>query len=236
MKHLSFLIFLITALTGNPSEASPLDSTFTIKDSKITLYTNIYIYGEAATNQVAADIENTILSVWEKRSDGTPWTFLDPKTNRTYTVHFRVKVRVYEGKEKIKPEGIYETLNPLNRSNYIQMTNKEFRSQVQGGDEGTWQLDSDHTYAHEFGHLLGLIDRYKDKNINGEVYSIPDLGWEKNLMGNSSAGVVEQRNIDTIATLALVQYKKFLSLNRLLKLKSESDAFHGWINIDTAAY
>jgi RHS repeat-associated protein len=50
--------------------------------------------------------------------------------------------------------------------------------------------------AHEAGHLMGLRDRYTDKNNDG--YWEPgeqDPGWENNLMANPEQGHVEQQDI-----------------------------------------
>jgi hypothetical protein len=41
--------------------------------------------------------------------------------------------------------------------------------------------DNVRVYAHEIGHSMGLEDRYKD---NSSGYSVPDPGWEMNIMGN----------------------------------------------------
>jgi hypothetical protein len=40
--------------------------------------------------------------------------------------------------------------------------------------------DYDWMVAHEYGHLLGLHDRYQDRIVNGQTVSIPNPGWEGN--------------------------------------------------------
>ena len=52
----------------------------------------------------------------------------------------------------------------------------------------SWGVDA---APHEFGHLAGLKDRYR--NVNGVSVSNP--GWEGNIMADGDAGV-EQRNIN----------------------------------------
>ena len=44
------------------------------------------------------------------------------------------------------------------------------------------------------GHVMGLGDRYKD---NAKGISVPNKGWENNIMG-AYDGVVEQKNIDEL--------------------------------------
>ena len=57
--------------------------------------------------------------------------------------------------------------------------------------------DKKNSAAHEFGHILGLIDRYSDYHDEKDVISVPHSGWEGNIMSNSKRSV-EQRNIDAI--------------------------------------
>lgn len=62
--------------------------------------------------------------------------------------------------------------NPFNRDNYIELPEnvRDNRSFVKNGDEGQWRgygrsgqsLQQDNPAVHEFGHLMGLGDRYKD--------------------------------------------------------------------------
>lgn len=47
--------------------------------------------------------------------------------------------------------------------------------------------------GHEWGHLVGLNDRYSDVGD----FSVADKGWEGNIMGETE-GVVQQRNINGV--------------------------------------
>lgn len=55
--------------------------------------------------------------------------------------------------------------------------------------------------AHEYGHLIGLKDRYRDRVEGGCTVSVPEPGWEGNIMAQRG-GRVEQRNIDEFCRLA----------------------------------
>lgn len=61
-------------------------------------------------------------------------------------------------------------------------------------NNGVWSA-TDFSISHELGHFMSLMDEYKD--IPGEVGSVPNVGWEKNIMANPF-GSVEQRNINQI--------------------------------------
>jgi len=50
-------------------------------------------------------------------------------------------------------------------------------------------------------HLLGLRDRYRGRIVNGQTVSIPDPGWEDNIMAARNKPV-QQRNIDEFCQLA----------------------------------
>lgn len=160
-------------------------------------------------------MQSDIMTKWGAQSNGSGWTYTDAGTGTTYDVKFDVTVQLYEGKEKNDPFIIPESWNPNNRENFVEVgaTLKDVdRSYVQGGDEGQWRgtgrggkpLAADDPAPHEFGHLLGLDDRYTDKKG-------PNKGWEKNIMGDSQSGNVEQRNIDGIVGDAVKGYNKFSS-------------------------
>jgi hypothetical protein len=78
---------------------------------------------------------------------------------------------------------------------------------VTGVDEGEWRsqggdgktLAQDDSAPHEFGHLLGLDDKYTDDKGS-------DSGWENNIMGSQN-GKVEQRNIDGVQQDAMKAYE-----------------------------
>ncbi len=189
---------------GNPiiyMDPDGRDGVITIKGGQINVSSNIYLYGAGATKAVAAQYQSDINSKWggshsAKSSDG--------KTS--FNVKVNVQVGLYEGKEKNDPFIISESWNPSNRDNFIEVGAADKRSYVSGGDEGEWRsqgrgttLAKDDPAPHEVGHLLGLDDRYTDKNGI-------DKGWEKNIMGDSQNGKVDQRNIDGILQDAMKAY------------------------------
>jgi RHS repeat-associated protein len=187
---------------GNPVafiDPDGKDAIVTIKGNVITISTTIYIYGDGATAAVASQYKSDIDAKWSKQSSGANWTYTDSETGVTYDVVFDTKVDLYEGKSKSSPFIIPESWDPYNTDNFIEVSASTDRSKVTLGDEGEWRsqgrggatLAADDPAPHEFGHLLGLDDRYTDKKG-------PDPGWLGNIMANSITGTVEQKNINGI--------------------------------------
>ncbi len=182
--------------------------------TEITVRTNIVIYGTKASDAVAAKIKTTIESAWNKG-----FQF------HGKTVKFQVTVKYHPGitdaaaqRHAMKRGGpdlvrIDETgRSNVNWRSFWSADGKKITSQ---SAKGSWftKFDAADTgdeiarvAAHEYGHELGLFDQYKDiKNAAGKVTeSKPNKGWENNIMGDSTSGQVEQRNIN----MAL-QGKKF---------------------------
>jgi len=88
------------------------------------------------------------------------------------------------------------------KRNKIEFKDKEGRAYVFHGSsmklfKENSKKDLSWTIGHEVGHLMNLDDHYKDKRINGEKVSVPNAGWENNIMSQSQ-GSVEKKNIDEI--------------------------------------
>jgi RHS repeat-associated protein len=194
---------------GNPiyfNDPTGKDAEVTIVGNTITIRAVINIYGSGATAAVASQMQSDIMGAWSTNG-GKAWTYTDPGTGSVYNVKFDVTVQLYKGQEGIDPFVIPESWNPSNTENFIEVGDDVGRSYVMGGDEGSWRskgrgdlsLAEDDSAPHEFGHLLGLADRYNKKG--------PKAGWEGNIMAEPAmAGAVEQRNIDAIVAPILKEF------------------------------
>lgn len=63
--------------------------------------------------------------------------------------------------------------------------------------------------AHEFGHLMGLKDRYEERekpDKKGETAFYPMEGWENNIMVKSE-GRADKRNLTAIVNKAVEKYE-----------------------------
>ena len=176
--------------------------TVNLNSKTITVSTVIYVYGSGATKAVAEQMQRDIMKSWDVGS-----TYKD-KNGQVYNVKFDVSVKIYNPNDPNDAPGLFSGKNnPYNTDNYIQLNNDDKRSFVMNGDEGEWRtkgrnnktLAKDDPAAHEFGHLLGLKDRYLE---GGGI----EKGWKGNIMAEPAMkGIVEQKNIDAIMENVLTE-------------------------------
>jgi RHS repeat-associated protein len=190
------------------------DAYVTIQGSTITISTTIFIYGSGATQSTANMMQSHILAAWGCNSNGDPWTYTDPKTKQTYNVVFDVSVKLYNPNNASDRPGLFSgRYNPLNRDNYIEVDkNYKNNSYVKSGDEGLWRgggwlgfsFEESDPAPHEFGHLIGFMDR-SDKVFGVEV------GWEGNIMAEPAMqGSVWQANINMLVTPIIKEYNQYI--------------------------
>ncbi len=176
---------------GNPVniiDRDGKDATIIIKDGKIIVQANIILYSKdgKVDSKTVSNFQKQIVSAWSKDKNGNARTYT--KDGKTYQVSFDVKITA--GSSNLANEN---NRNYDGKNNYIQVVNgndNTVRSKVEGTNSGVWASGTNEAY-HEFGHLLGLQDRYTD-TANG---SKPNSGYEGNVMG-SYGGKVEQKNIN----------------------------------------
>ncbi|SHM97339.1 RHS repeat domain-containing protein, partial [Flavobacterium chilense] len=180
------------------------DGIIVIKGGQITISSKVYLYGSGATKSEVAQMQKDINSKW-----GGTFSSKSLDGKQSFKVNVKVKVALYEGKEKNDPMIIPESWDPNNIDNFIEVNNDVERSYVTNGDEGEWKstvkngsLFPQDDAPHEVGHLLGLKDRYTDgKGAHP--------GWKGNIMARGSKGKVEQKNIDGILQDAMKAYENW---------------------------
>lgn len=103
-------------------------------------------------------------------------------------------------------------------NNYMEVSNKT--SEIKNWYKGRIRIPrgaADTPMAHEFGHMIGLRDRYN--KLNGRTY--PEEGWEGNIMAEEVGfGVVEPRNLEEVLFLPV---KTFLSGEKEYKIKYKKE-------------
>jgi hypothetical protein len=88
-----------------------------------------------------------------------------------------------------------------NETNKIKIMNDaKYRSYVLGSNRGKWNNSGNQDMVrHEAGHLMGQPDRYTDQEQpDGKIISVPNHGYERNIMGNMAAPPSEQDIQDII--------------------------------------
>lgn len=158
-------------------------------DKTITIKADIYIYGKDANADVAKSMKNNILSTWNK-----DWKYTDVETNIEYSVRFDVDVKITK----------HPILRSMGKDNNIINIDNEERSYVEKnrGYVGTWRGNEPDPAPHEFGHLIGLTDRYTDEGGANK-------DWNGNVMAESAMqGKVEQKNINSIVSPYLDKYNE----------------------------
>ena len=188
-----------------------MEATVTVQNYVITIEVQIYIYGPDASASTASQMQRDIIKAWSNDpATGKPWQVRDVASGDTYDVVFDVQVELYNKNNPLEQPGISSgKYDPSNRDNFVEINNLVGRSYVDrvGGDQGVWRgkgrnglpLAADDPAPHEFGHLVGLGDRYSDNTG-------PHPGWQRNIMAES-AGIVEPKNINEISQPIIHKYK-----------------------------
>jgi hypothetical protein len=185
-----------------------MDAIGIVQGNQIIIKSTIYIVGDGATKEKAAEMQKQIMGYW-----GKDFTYKD-ESGKEYKVKFDIQVRT------INPGGN----NPIDAStNFVRLVDEskgEFTSEVSGkgvtaGWYGRWGNDeSAQIYAHETGHFLGFEDLYYTTNKKGVKIVENYKGVDENeLMGKAAADgypvkpKVTQKDIDKIAKYVLSNQK-----------------------------
>jgi hypothetical protein len=155
------------------------------------LYSKQRGVGKDVLDKAAKDYKQNIMDNWSKDANGNAWT--TEHNGETYTINFDVNVSVNTQAANEKNRD-YNGMN-----NYVEIVdNSNYQSRVINSHDGIWAstTSSDNAGAHEFGHMLGLKDRYNTDKSSID-YGKPNNGWNSNIMA-TNRGRVEQRNIDGI--------------------------------------
>ena len=155
------------------------------KNHTVTVTANIIIIpGKGVGTNVAQYMQSSIVNAWDKG-----WTYTT-EDGTQYAVKFNVNVRI---------KGLHETIDYNGINNYIEVVDEKIISNTLNAKGGKWAKDTPlkNSAAHEFGHILGLDDKYNRDSNDHE----PLPGWETNIMAgsrneNGKPRQVEQRNID----------------------------------------
>jgi hypothetical protein len=154
---------------------------------RVVVTYRIEISGEGASRAVARNIRRAIAGC-------------SPATTGGYSLAGCCKV-VMRAKVQVRRRN----RGPRPGRNQITITNdSSFRSEVVGGESGTWYSgESAEVFAHEAAHLLGLGDEYVDRtDAEGNTYSQALPGHEMDKMGGPGGkfgmGVAARGALDSL--------------------------------------
>ncbi len=167
-----------TFCAANPirySDPTGKDAMFTVEGNNITVTANIFIHGDLATKELAKQYQDDIYAKWgsvkEYEHDGT-----------TYNVIWDVRVKVMDKNGTKVWNGINNYMEVM--TNDITSEISDFRDgKIRNADRGGTELAIDNPMSHEFGHMLGLDDKYAksgpeknlpiSKDYEGDVMAMP---------------------------------------------------------------
>ena len=153
---------------------------------KIVFYANSSSVNSNDVKIAAKMYEQNIKDNWCKDNMGKKWR--TEYKGESYVVLFDINVSV-DNSAKMETNRDYDGM-----TNYIGIDKvvPENRNSVLHSNKGLWKytLSNKNSGGHEFGHFLGLKDRYTDGNI-------PVPGWENNIMARVQ-NRPDKRNIDAL--------------------------------------
>ena len=180
------------------------DARISIQGNTITITSNIVLTGSMATEQLAQAYQKNIMDNWGKL---TTYKYNDV----VYDIVWDVNVRVAEEGESLVHDGTNNFLEVVKGGSNVENTNK---GKIRGTGWASKSFDETNPMSHEFGHILGLKDKYKKiKMENGKYDYITLKGWQNNIMGEySGEGKVEYKNLDYILPNVIHHFNLFENL------------------------
>ena len=174
------------------------DAIVSVYGDTITISANVILTGSQASQELADIYQQGINETW-----GSISTF--EHEGKTYNLVWDIKVEANAGLD------INDNLPRDGRTNYLQVIGEPrsggkgssviygYKGFIRAYGEDGLSLNESNPLPHEFGHLIGLKDRYytrTDEERNLGKYGHPHPGWEGTLMGSQSGfGTTRKSNM-----------------------------------------
>ena len=161
------------------------DAQIIVKGNSITVNANIILTGSKATNDLAKIYKNDIMSKWGSI------TAVKYKGNR-YSVNWNVNVRVIGKNEAKDFNGINNYMEVVGSGNSSVRNSNEgdIRSEGRNGRS----LKDDCPMAHEFGHMLGISDKYITDSKSNKYGQPKSPEWNGDIMAEPTFNPVKIAN------------------------------------------
>ncbi len=216
--------------TANVDAASPEGAiTWTVdhEAKTISVMVRIEIYSGCSGDPYGTDAEQASACDLPRSMLGGPTQFLADKIKRgveriwnkpyhyfCYELRFEIDVKLGTDRGSVSDDriGVRIDPSPAGIRSYVHTSShaadtwqsEDPADRIQpenGGAETTWaETSSAHTFAHEYGHLIGLHDAYHDvpsEFVPGEISSEPLAGAPIDLM-SSHRETISQETIDKV--------------------------------------
>lgn len=176
----SLVLSAALALTASNLAAK---TTVEAKNCEIIITINLEFHGPGADAAFATKVENEVENCWKG------YKF------KCCSVTVKVVTKVRAGNN---PTTGFHQINVLDDAgtdvdDNVSSVNTPVPKPNGGSGSGTFsKSEPAETYAHEVGHLMGLGDKYKEKNEGGKRTTKPCAGHEKDKMATLAAGAKPQ--------------------------------------------
>ena len=175
------------------------DGIISIYGDNIVIRANIILTGPHATSQLAGIYKAGIMATWGKQ---TTYEYQD----KTYNLQWDINVYAAGKDEEPNFNGVNNymkvEMDPKTNS-YVKRTQSGV---LRGFGRNGMNIRDDNPAPHEFGHIIGLADKYvTDKKSPLKNQPIDD-SWSSNIMG-VWGGKVEKINMDLLLTNPIQIYK-----------------------------
>ncbi len=172
------------------------DAIITFSGRTITVSADIYLMGALATRELANIYQADIMNTW-----GSMTTYNYQGTEYQVVWDINVSVKQYDQPKERDGRSNYLTVSKDGRSHVIDNWHGFIRCTP---TKNTVSFKYDNPISHEFGHFLGLIDRYTE--IAAGIFVAHPL-WNGNIMEAAAGlGVVDNRNLSSIFDIPLSRY------------------------------
>ena len=190
------------------------DAQVLFEGNNITISAEIVLTGKNATKELAEIFQKGLEEIWGELS-----SFTDEDGN-LYNICFDLNVTAnpdidIDNGSIPQPDGYHNYMQVVNES-YINGSNENAQSGVNLKTGYTGHIRSygrnmsllfDNPMPHEFGHMIGLIDRYYRKGNNS--FALP--GWNGQIMAEpAGVGIADNQSISGVLN-PLIQVNKALT-------------------------
>ena len=182
------------------------DGIISIYGDNIVIRANIILTGPYATSQLAGIYKAGIMATWGKQ---TTYEYQD----KTYNLQWDINVYATGKDEEPNFNGVNNYMEVKMEPKTNSYVKRSQYGVLRGFGRNEMDIRDDNPAPHEFGHMLGLKDKYSKSK---EAYGTPinDI-WEKNIMANPAGkGMVEKKNLDILLLSLIEKYGYDININR----------------------